>query len=104
YPPCAPSLPGSGNSSEVRSRLFLFPSQGVNIVNDNDTELNTVLANTANFITSGPPLAANFDECPPLSSNICNRNPIVTDCCSSMAALAQFGDLCARYSPALTCT
>src|SRR4029450_8184853 len=99
YPPCAPSLPGSGNSSEVRSRLFLFPSQGVNIVNDNDTELNTVFANTANFITAGPLFAANFDECSRLSSNLGSGTPIVHDCCSSMADPAQFGDLCARYSP-----
>jgi cysteine-rich repeat protein len=103
YPQFQTSLPGAGNSSEVRSRMFLFPSQGVNIVNDNDTELNTVFANATNFITSGPLFAANFDECTPLSSNICARNPTVIDCCNNPADPGQFGNLCARYSPALSC-
>src|SRR5262245_26067701 len=92
YPQFQTSLPGTGNSSEVRSRLFLFPSQGVNIVNDNDTELNTVFANTTNFITSGPLFAANFDECTPLTSSICARNPTVVDCCNNPADPGQFGN------------
>src|SRR5262249_49661879 len=61
YPGFQTSIPGSGNTSSVGSHLFLFPTQGVNIFNDQDGDINTVFANTTNFLSSGPLFAANFD-------------------------------------------
>src|SRR5262249_28310538 len=96
YPQFETSIPGSGNTSAVGSHVFLFPSQGVSIFNDTDSEINTVFANTTNFLGSGPLFAANFDACVAINQNICNRAPTVTGSCNNPADLNQFRNFCAR--------
>ncbi len=104
YPAIETSLPGSGGSSEVQSRVFTFPTQGISAVNDMDNDLLTVFANTTAFINSGPLFAVNFDECVDVSRKTCNRALTVLDCCNNPADPNQFGNTCARYSPALPCS
>jgi cysteine-rich repeat protein len=108
YPQAHTSIPGSGNSSLVRSRVQLFPVGGQNTVNDQETDLFVVLANATSFINSGPLFEINFDQCTALSENMCNRNQNVIGCCNNPADPNQFGDFCTKKEcasmPGTACT
>jgi cysteine-rich repeat protein len=104
YPQFQTSIPGSGNSSAVNGRVFFFTQGGQHIVNDRDTDMTIVLANTSAFVNAGPVLAVNFDECTDISRNICNRVQTVTDCCSNPADPNQFPNTCGGFtSPTIAC-
>jgi cysteine-rich repeat protein len=81
YPVFEASVPGFGDSSVVRSRLTVLQAGGISAVNDNDFLSFTVgLAGSTNFLNSGPLFKVDFDNCVPLSENICNRTKNVTGC------------------------
>jgi cysteine-rich repeat protein len=105
YPQLLTSIPGHGDSSLVQSRIFSFPlGSYTSAVNDNDTSVTAVYANTSNFITSGPLFALNFDECVDVSQNFCNRNPGVIGCCNDPNDPSQFPNTCGGFtSPTITC-
>jgi cysteine-rich repeat protein len=81
YPVFEASVPGFGDSSVVRDRLMVLQAGGISAVNDNDFLSFTIgFAGATNFINSGPLFKVDFDNCVPLSENICNRTKNVTGC------------------------
>jgi cysteine-rich repeat protein len=81
YPLFEASIPGSGDSCVVRSRVNVLQSGGISVVSDDDlTRITVGLASATDFITSGALFTANFDNCVPLAVNICNRTKNVTGC------------------------
>ena len=81
YPQLETSIPGSGNSSLVRGAVQVFPMGGIAVYNDTDVDFSLSLANSTEFISSGPFLQATLNECVPLSQNLCNRSQEVVGCC-----------------------
>jgi cysteine-rich repeat protein len=114
YPQILTSIPGSGTSSLVQSRIqgFATPPQGSTLTQvGNDDNLAMTILVTApvtpgnEFITSGALLAINFDECVDASHNICNRNQTVIDCCNNPNDPNQFSGTCNAYKPSpISCT
>jgi len=81
YPQLESSIPGFGNSSVVKAAVQLHPMGGIAVFNDTDLDFSLSVANSTEFIGSGPFLTATLNECVPLSQNICNRNQTVVGCC-----------------------
>jgi hypothetical protein len=98
YPQFHSSIPGMGNSSVVNNAVFFFQQMGLTAVNDLETDLRVVMADTSPTVESGVLLGILFDECTPLSANMCNRNQNVTDCCNDPSDPNQFGNFCAQGS------
>jgi cysteine-rich repeat protein len=95
YPQLETSIPGSGNSSVVRSAVHLIPMGGITVFNDTDVDFSVSVANSSEFISSGPFLTATLNECVPMSQNVCNRNQNVVGCCPDAnidACLADFSN------------
>jgi cysteine-rich repeat protein len=81
YPLFEASIPGSGDSSVVRSHVSILQSGGLSVVNDNDlTRVTVSLASASEFINTGDLFSVNFDNCVALTENICNRTKNVTGC------------------------
>jgi hypothetical protein len=83
YPQLEISIPGSGGSPLVLSHVQVFTTAGLKAVNDLDTDLRVVLADSNEVITSGSIFEVAFDECVGQDQNICNRNQNVIGCCPS---------------------
>ena len=83
YPQLETSIPGHGNSSIVRAAVVVHPMGGIAVYNDSDLDFSLSLANSTEFINTGPFLTATLNECVALSQNICNRNQTVVGCCPS---------------------
>jgi len=81
YPQLETSIPGHGNSSVVKAAVQVHPMGGLAVFNDSDLDFSVSLANSTEFINSGPFLTATLNECVPLSQNVCNRNQTVVGCC-----------------------
>jgi cysteine-rich repeat protein len=81
YPIFEAGIPGFGDSSVVRSRVNILQPGGLSVVNDTDLTILTVsLASATDFINTGDLYTVDFDNCVPLSENICNRTKNVTGC------------------------
>ena len=81
YPIFEAGIPGTGDSSVVRSRVNVLQAGGLSIINDTDTTFLTVaLASATEFINTGDLFTVDFDNCVPESENICNRSKNVTGC------------------------
>jgi len=81
YPGFEITVPGQGNSSVVRSSVQLFPSGGLNAVDDENNFFSVSFANATEFIASGSLYAVTFDTCTAMAQNVCSRNPNVFGCC-----------------------
>jgi len=81
YPQFEASIPGTGDSSVVRSALQIFPAGGLSAVNDEDKSFSLSLANSTEFISSGALYQVTLNTCTPLAQNICGRNQNVFGCC-----------------------
>ena len=100
YPQLQSSVPGTGTSSLVQGRVTYFPQPTagplVAAASDSDSEMTFVVFAVgppgSEFITTGPLLAVDFDNCVPVSSNICNRAQTVIDCCNNPSDPAQFNN------------
>jgi cysteine-rich repeat protein len=112
YPLFEASVPGSGDSTVVRSHVNVLQSGGLSVVNDDDlTRVTVSLASASEFINSGDLFSVSFDNCVPLAVNICNRTKNVTGCslnptrCTCTAAAdcgtggACTGGLCSAGDP-----
>jgi hypothetical protein len=81
YPIFTSSIPGVGNSSEVRSRVTVHPVGGDATMNDDDSDFRILLTSVSNFIPAGadvPLFDVSFDRCVALTEGVCNLNPNVT--------------------------
>ena len=83
YPQLQISIPGSGGTALVQSRVQFLATAGLTAVNDLDTDLKVTLADANEVIDSGPVFEVEFDECIDQGQNICNRSQNVIGCCSN---------------------
>jgi cysteine-rich repeat protein len=81
YPHLESSIPGTGSTSPVRSRLTTLQSGGLTVFADNDENVTFSTAAADPFVNTGPLFQVNFDACAPLAEHICNRNQQVVGCC-----------------------
>ncbi len=81
YPSFEITVPGTGNSSVVRSSVQFFPTGGLNAVDDENNFFSASLANATEFISTGALYEVTFETCTPIGQNICSRNPNVFGCC-----------------------
>jgi hypothetical protein len=113
YPQFQSSIPGSGTSSVVQNRTYVFaqPTTGALTTLTNDTDNNiTTLAYApgppgTEFIKTGPFVAYSFDNCVPLNQGVCNRAQTVVSCCNNTGDPNQFNNpnFCNGTSPTIAC-